>query len=177
MAGMVAAPVPLLITALTAFPKQTWGTPFARPRTLPWKPAGAACLALVLVSLGNSGYVKLMEAITGKPLPPPHNLPFIEETIKGHPALAIVAVALLIPMAEEVLFRGLLFGALQKRLGGGWTILTTAIVFGASHGDFSYFVPLTAIGVVLGWARNRTGSVWVSALIHILNNALALAVS
>jgi tetratricopeptide (TPR) repeat protein/membrane protease YdiL (CAAX protease family) len=177
VAGMAAAPVPLLIAALTAFPKQTWGKPFARPHTLPWKSAGAACLALFFVWLGNSGYVKLMAVITHRPAPPPHNLPFIEETIKGRPALAIVAVAMLMPMAEEVLFRGLLFGALQKRLGGGWTILTTAIVFGASHGDFFYFVPLTAIGVVLGWARNRTGSVWVSALVHILNNALALAVT
>lgn len=175
--GMLAAPVPLLIAALTAFPHQPWGTPFAPPRSLPWKSGGIACLGLVLVTLGNSGYVKLMEFITHRPPPPPHNLPFIEETIRGNPALAIVAVALLIPVAEEILFRGLLFGAVRKRWGSRSTILITAIIFGASHGDLFYFVPLAAIGLVLGWTRNKTGSVWVSAFIHILNNSLALAVS
>ena len=173
--GMVAAPIPLLIAAIAAFPDQIWGAPFARPRPFPWKWVGAACLALVLINVGDAGYVKLITEITHKSLPSPRNLQFIEEMIKSHPALAVFAGVILWPMAEEVLFRGLLFGALQKWLSTGWTILTTAIVFAAIHADPVYFLPLIVLGLLFGWVRNKTGSVWISAVIHILNNALGFA--
>jgi tetratricopeptide (TPR) repeat protein len=175
LVGMVAASIPLLVAAMAAFPKQTWGAPFARPRSFPWKWVGVACLVLILIYLGVAGCAKLVENITHKPFPNSHAQTFFKETLRGHPALAVLAGAILGPMAEEVLFRGLLFGALQKWLSTGWIILTTAIVFAAYHFDLPHFVPLLAIGVLLGWVRDKTGSVLVSAVIHTLINALAFA--
>jgi len=171
--GMITATFPLLFASLAAFPRQAWGSPFARPPSFSWKAVGAGCAGLALVFLVNAGYVKLLMAIMHKPLPTPRNLPFIEDMMGGHPALSVLAGVIFLPTMEELLFRGLLFGALRKWFGAGWTILITSVAFAACHADLVYFIPLIAIGVLLGWVRNKTGSVWIAALIHILNNALA----
>ena len=174
--GMVIAPIPLLIAAMAAFPNQTWGTPFARPRSFPWKWVGVACLVLILILLVGPLFTKLTAGIAHMPFPHAHANTFFKEVLRGHhPALAVLVAVILGPMAEEVLFRGLLFGALQKWLSTGWTILTTAIVFAAWHIDFLYFVPLFAMGLLFGWVRNKTGSVWISAVVHALTSALILA--
>ena len=171
--GMLAAPLPLFIAAVAAFPRQPWGQPFARPRSLPWKPFAIACLGMLLINAGTAGFAKLIAAITHKPVPDPTNLPFIKNMIGSHPVLAVLAGVILGPAAEEVMFRGLLFGAVRNWLNPAWTIVITAVIFAAIHGDFHYFVPLIAIGAVLGWLRHRTESVWLCAAIHILNNAIA----
>jgi len=177
VAALIAAPLPLLIAALVAFPRQIWGPPFALPHSFPRKTLAIACLAMLLVYLGSSGYENFIAWVTHKPFPEAKNLSVIKDMIGHHPELAILIVVVLWPMVEEILFRGLLFGALRKWLTPAWTIVITAVLFATIHGDPYFLVPLVAVGILLGWVRHRTGSVWFSVVIHILNNALAFAFS
>jgi len=100
-----------------------------------------------------------MEFITHRPPPPPHNLPFIEEPFEAIPRWRSWRSRCSYRWRKKSV-SGLLFGAVRKRWGSRSTILITAIIFGASHGDLFYFVPLAAIGLVLagrGTKPDRSG--------------------
>ncbi len=85
-----------------------------------------------------------------------------------------ISVSLLAPLLEEIFFRGYLFGALEKKLGGKPAILITAILFGLAHFNLILLIPIFLMGLVLGWMRERTGSILPSILVHSMNNTLAL---
>lgn len=95
--------------------------------------------------------------------------------------VALLPVVVLIgPLVEELLFRGALLSVLRTRLGDGWAIAVSAIVFGAVHlPDLDwlwYAVPnLVLIGVFCAWLRVRSGSIWPGFVAHAANNALATA--
>ncbi len=83
-------------------------------------------------------------------------------------------IALVAPVVEELMFRGLGF-SLLARFGQGTAILVTAALFGVGHGLFGLALAATAFGLGLGYLRSRTGSVYPGILLHIL--VIALSVS
>lgn len=84
-----------------------------------------------------------------------------------------VVAATLVPLAEELFFRGLGVRALAF-LGSAWAILATAVVFGLGHGLLVALPVFVAFGAALGWVRVRSDSVWPGVVAHGLFNALAL---
>lgn len=90
------------------------------------------------------------------------------------------------PICEEVMFRGMLWGALERRtrpmrlawLGNRWVVLTiTAVVFALWHREWWRFVVLLWGGFAIGIARMRSGSIVASTTAHSINNTLpALAI-
>jgi membrane protease YdiL (CAAX protease family) len=101
---------------------------------------------------------------------------------------APVFVCVVAPIAEELFFRGYLFGTLRRlhvtlagREVGVWVAaLLTGIVFGIVHtGSASpqYLIPLGLLGFVLCLVRWRTGSLYPCMVLHSLNNCLALGVN
>ena len=89
--------------------------------------------------------------------------------------LAFGAVATFVaPVVEELTFRGLGFSLLAPY--GKWVaILGTGILFGAWHGLIVALPILAGFGVVLGWLRYRTGSVYPPILLHAIFNGIAIA--
>lgn len=75
--------------------------------------------------------------------------------------------------AQEVQFRGMLLGALD-RVAPPWAAnLGQAAFFGLAHiavqyqGPAGAFVPVTiGLGLVFGWVTQRTGSLWPAIIIH-----------
>jgi membrane protease YdiL (CAAX protease family) len=86
--------------------------------------------------------------------------------------LATATMVLLAPVVEEIVFRGLLFGALAPRLGVLASALITALLFGGVHGDLVLFPLLAALGFVNALAYAATGNLWVPITVHALNNAI-----
>jgi sodium transport system permease protein len=93
--------------------------------------------------------------------------------------LIITTLAIVPAIFEELCFRGFIFGALRMRLSGIYTILASALLFGVFHEILSSgrLLPSTFLGLVLGWVRLHTRSVWPAIVLHVLNNSLLLAVS
>lgn len=87
-------------------------------------------------------------------------------------AALLVAVAVA-PVCEEIFFRGFLLPGLARTMPIWAAVLLSALVFGFAHADPGSFVPLVAIGVVLGALRVWTGSVWPGMALHALNNLTA----
>ena len=106
-------------------------------------------------------------------LPVQETLPLIEPALKTHPLVAFAAIAILMPVVEEMLFRGLLYGALERRLPPAGVIMVTSLVFALCHFQIAFFIPILAVGILLGWTRSKTGSIGLPVLIHALNNGLA----
>lgn len=76
------------------------------------------------------------------------------------------------PIAEELAFRGLLFAGLMKRgVRPGLTVVITTLAFALFHFEPVRLGVLIAIGLVLGVARARSGSLGVSIVAHAVNNA------
>ena len=86
--------------------------------------------------------------------------------------LAVLSLVVIAPIVEEIVFRGLLFGALAGRLGVLGSAVITALLFGAVHGDPVLFPTLVAMGFVTALAYAGTGNLWVAVTLHALNNAL-----
>ncbi|MCF6423202.1 CPBP family intramembrane glutamic endopeptidase [Amycolatopsis tucumanensis] len=86
-------------------------------------------------------------------------------------ALAALVVVVATPMAEELLMRGSLWGALEHHRVPQWVILVlTAVVFAYLHGEPTRTLALLAQGLVIGAARWRTGRVGASFVAHAANN-------
>jgi ABC-2 type transport system permease protein/sodium transport system permease protein len=92
--------------------------------------------------------------------------------------LILVTMAIVPAVFEELCFRGFLFSALRRRISGTWTVVASAALFGFFHEVFipGKLVSTTALGLVLGWARLRTGSILPGILLHAMNNGLLLSV-
>jgi len=91
--------------------------------------------------------------------------------------LVVVRACNLAPLGEELLFRGALFGWLRQRVSARTTIGVTAAGFAAIH-TYPPVLPLAfAIGVGLGWVRERSGSTLPTVVVHVLHNGALIAVS
>jgi membrane protease YdiL (CAAX protease family) len=86
-------------------------------------------------------------------------------------------VCLLAPAAEEFFFRGLLQGHLRARFGPAPAIAGTAVLFGLLHPvSVSYAAIATAMGIVFGYLRERSGALTAPILTHALWNTAAWTV-
>ena len=91
------------------------------------------------------------------------------------PAFAanVVAIAVVAPIVEELLFRGVGFSLLE-RFGPAAAILGVGLAFGLWHGLVYALPVLAAFGAGLAYLRSRTGSVYPCILLHGAFNAIAL---
>jgi uncharacterized protein len=89
----------------------------------------------------------------------------------------IVAVA---PLSEEIFFRGFMFGGLRRRFPLWAAAAIAGLVFGLLHytgPDSIGVVPqLAVLGILLAWLYEATGSLWPPIILHVVNNAIALAI-
>jgi membrane protease YdiL (CAAX protease family) len=79
-------------------------------------------------------------------------------------------------IAEEICFRGMLFGGLRERLPKVPAALIAGLVFGALHAltGISAVPPLIALGFIFCLLYEKTGSIVPGILLHMLNNSVAL---
>ena len=90
--------------------------------------------------------------------------------------LRVLAVCLLGPMAEELLFRGVIFSRLKERIPLTLTIVVTAVGWALLHWSYPGAVigVIVVDGLLLGAARARTGSVVPPIIMHALYNLYAI---
>ena len=89
----------------------------------------------------------------------------------------IVLITVLAPLAEEILFRGYIYGSLRNLRGIWPAAIVTGILFGAVHAGSApvgFLVPLGVFGFLLCLLREFGGSLYPCMALHALNNSIAL---
>ncbi|MGD0834676.1 MAG: CPBP family intramembrane glutamic endopeptidase [Candidatus Dormibacteria bacterium] len=91
----------------------------------------------------------------------------------GHDlVLAIVAVSVVAPVAEETFFRGFVYGWMRRRLGVPVAAVLSGCVFAAAHlsyggpSELLLFLPLALLGVVLALLYEYSGSLLPGMAVH-----------
>jgi uncharacterized protein len=92
-------------------------------------------------------------------------------------AASLAVMAILAPVVEETVFRGLLYGWLAGRWGSlaGW--LVSSLLFAAAHVEPAHVILVLPLGLWFGWLRRRSDSLWPSLVAHMANNGLAVVVA
>lgn len=85
--------------------------------------------------------------------------------------LPFFALAVVAPITEEVIFRGLIFTRLDRAMSGRLAVVLSAVVFGLCHGQFIWFCYALLLGMVFGGVTRRSGSIFPSMLMHVVFNA------
>ena len=135
-----------------------------------WRPAVAVlgCYAMVV------GYATIVDALEIEVLQPESTVPF--EVVRERLTIVLtgVAVVAVAPLAEEVFYRGLIFGGLQR--WGFWpAAVISGAVFSGVHLDPGSLIPFFIIGVVLAWLFWRRGNLWESVAFHVIFNAVSFS--
>ena len=84
--------------------------------------------------------------------------------------LSTVAVPALV---EEFAFRGVIMGMLKK-FGDGFAIIVSSAIFGLIHGNFEQMPFAFLVGLVLGFVRIKSNSIWICCAIHAFNNFISV---
>jgi membrane protease YdiL (CAAX protease family) len=89
-------------------------------------------------------------------------------------AMLAVLVAIVVPIGEEIFFRGLTYGAFRRRLGRHAAVLASALFFAAAHLSLVELMPILILGLILAYLYEYTGSLVPGMIAHAVNNLAAL---
>ena len=85
--------------------------------------------------------------------------------------------AIFAPIFEEWLCRGMVLRGLLTRMKPGWAIVVSALFFAIIHMNPWQALNAFIIGVVMGYIYYKTGSLWLTMLIHFVNNGTSVIVT
>jgi membrane protease YdiL (CAAX protease family) len=88
--------------------------------------------------------------------------------------VGFVAIAVVTPISEELLFRGLIQPKLEQLVSSREALIVQAAIFSALHLSALILVTHFVMGLAFGWTRRRTGSVFPGMLLHSAWNAWVL---
>lgn len=146
-----------------------------------WRTLGKLLILLMLFGLLSQLYTSAA-GVTQDDNERLQNSPFGEGVLAD--LLLLVLFVVTAPLAEELLFRGVIYRALRDGLWGaralriGLSAVISGVIFGLMHlsGGQDAFIPvLVLFGVILALAYEWTGSLYAPILLHAGNNTLAVA--
>ena len=86
----------------------------------------------------------------------------------------LLVAGVLIPIAEEVAFRGTLMRGLEWARGPLVAAVMSSLIFALAHGAPAQIAAILPLAWVLARVVQYSGSLWNSVIIHVLNNSLAV---
>ena len=106
------------------------------------------------------------------------SLKALDEMIKEQPTWVILLVMAVMPaIGEEFLFRGFLMGTLREKCKPWVAIVATTLIFAAYHMSLIKMFTIGIVGLGLTVAAYMTGSIYVSMLMHFINNSVSVLIS
>jgi membrane protease YdiL (CAAX protease family) len=136
-------------------------------------------IAAIPIALGLTILTDEMDRIAQRVITTPDQFYKIQEvmTITGPlSAVFIIGVVVLIaPFVEELIFRGFFQRVLELRLSDiTKSVLYSALTFAIIHFNPWWVVQIYIIGIFMGYVAWRTNSIWISFMLHAINNGIAV---
>ena len=152
-----------------------WKAGYISTKKTTWSPVSSAPYLLgSAVAILTSGFVvsSLMSLLDWIPNIMEQSFDILQSGWGG-----ILAIAIVGPVLEELLFRGAITKALLQQYNPTKAILISALLFGAFHINPAQILPAFLIGILLAWTYYKTGSLIPCIFMHILNNSLSVYLS
>lgn len=137
---------------------------------------GKTCAKLIAVGIFSTiAMAFVVEPITALLPPMPE---WLEDTMKGllenTPLWAtLISVAVMAPLFEEWLCRGLILRGLLKKTSPLTAIAVSALIFAVIHMNPWQAIPAFCLGLLFGYVYYKTGSLKLTMLMHCANNTMA----
>lgn len=102
----------------------------------------------------------------------------------GEIIMTFLMLVVIVPLAEEIMFRGFLFSSLRAKYAFWPSVVVTGILFGAAHLQFGSNAPLLWVAAIdtfvlscfLCFLREKLGSIWPAVGLHAIKNAVAFSI-
>ena len=95
----------------------------------------------------------------------------------GSPFAVLLLVVVVGPIAEELLFRGVIYGGLRTCFPVDVSALVSALIFGIYHKNIVQGLYAAAFGIILAYIFEKTQSIWGSTLMHMAFNLSSYLIS
>ncbi len=175
---------PMVVTALVLarnhFARRLKGFGL-NPKTI-FRDLGAALLNLLAIMPVVLAVIILVTLVGELFVGPEYQMPRHQELkeIIEYPQLQvriliIINAIIIVPLAEETLFRGMFQTLLRSYLSRPWpAIILASLVFIIFHANAEHWPALFALSLCLGYAYEKSGSLFRSMFIHSMFNALSV---
>ena len=144
-------------------------------------PGRAALIGALLMAPSSCILLQQMHTWQTNLFPMPDELNALVEAVRNLGqtraglALLLAATALSPPICEELLYRGILLSSLRRRWGPLPSTIVVALLFSLAHLHPYRIVLTAALSVLLTYVVLRSGSVYLSMLLHFTVNGLSVA--
>ena len=91
-------------------------------------------------------------------------------TYSAGPLVEIIGLGIITPVAEELMFRGILYKRFRERQGFWYSAIWSALLFSFMHPSTTQMVYTSLLGVLLSYLYEKFGSLRAPVLLHILLN-------
>ncbi len=128
---------------------------------------GTIVLVMIITSLlSNTGLIDPYER---------QDIGFSNLVTGADRAFAYIAIAVVAPIAEEIIFRGWLYGKLRKELKIIPAVIIVSVLFGLAHGQLTAGISVGILSVILCLEREITGTIHAGIITHMIQNSVAFA--
>ena len=146
-----------------------------------WTDIGLAPVGFIVSTLLAAGLVAVFSFFPWFNAEEAQAVGFNQFLVGSDRAFAFITLVVLAPIAEEIIFRGFLYGKIRNLLHGKiadkWgiiiAILIVSILFGVIHLQWNVGVNVFAMSVVLCALREITGTIYAGILTHMVKNGIA----
>jgi membrane protease YdiL (CAAX protease family) len=150
-----------------------WGAFGLTPIDRRWR-IGSALVGLGCVLL-LAGTVTAVQTVLGRPVVSPQAGVIAPQGFSWWGLLLMVPLGgFAVPMAEELVFRGLVYRWLRVRWGVAPSAVLSAALFGLVHGQLEVGIGAFMVGIVLALAYERSRSLWPPIIIHAVQNSVSI---
>ncbi len=157
---------------------------------IPENKSPSLLIALLMVAIGSFFAIDFLSQVNTLLLP---DTPWVQELEAQEAKVAFTLQRLLSNMTlgtlllngivmvaapafgEELFFRGVLQRLFTERGSHHGAILLTALCFGLVHMQPLSLLPILFMGVIFGYIKHWTGSLWAPIALHFINNGVALS--
>lgn len=142
------------------------------------RPPAAAILLSLLAALTALMPSSFLAGLSSQIHPPSvewityYNEHFPDTTLRI--AIAVAGVTVFGPVAEELVFRGLIYRLGRRHWGFLPSAVISSLVFGLAHGEPWFLFGLLGLGVLLAYVYERTRSLTACIVTHSVHNGVSL---
>lgn len=169
---------------LKLFKRRTTRKELGVPDWLSWMDIALAPPAYVVYAISSGVFMLLMTKVfTGIDVTQAQEIPFGQTILTQgwQYMLAFLVIVVLAPLAEELLFRGYMYGKARQAAPMWLAILATSLAFGLAHlwtgpGNplqWAVMLDTFVLAVMLSLLREYTGAIWAGVMVHMVKNGIA----